>query len=171
MDRRTLLATGFASTISLLSGCSGVFGRNSSSESITVQGVSVGPSTDEEMSVYTTGTATLLDFFATWCAPCKPQMTVLRTVRESFDQESLSMLSITQESDEEAIREFWREYDGTWPVGIDTDLDASREYDVNSIPTLIVLSADGAEQFRHVGLASEQQLLDAVNRTIDESEN
>jgi thiol-disulfide isomerase/thioredoxin len=170
MDRRTFLAIGVASVAGGLSGCSGVLGQRDSQESVPLESVAVGPSPGGELPVQPEGTAALLDFFATWCAPCKPQMSTLRSVRETFDQESLSMLSVTQETDTDAVKQFWREYDGTWPVAVDADLVASRRYDVTSIPTLIVLSADGTEQLRHVGLASEQRLRDAVQDALDHSE-
>lgn len=170
MNRRRFLTTGVGSLAGSLAGCSGVFGDSSSRESVTLETVSVGPSSGGEAPVHPTGTAALLDFFATWCAPCKSRMSVLRSIRATFDQESLYMLSITQETDTATIKQFWREYDGAWPVAMDDERVASRQYDVTSIPTLIVLSADGTKRPRHVGLASEQRLRDAVSEAIEHSE-
>lgn len=170
MNRRTFLATGAVSLAGSLPGCSGVLGRGDSQEPVTLESVAVGPSPGGEVSVHPDGTAALLDFFATWCAPCKPQMATLRSIRDTFDAESLYMLSITQETDTDAVKQFWEEYEGTWPVALDDDLAASRRYDVTSIPTLVVLSADGTEQLRHVGLAGEERLRDAVQDVLDHSE-
>jgi thiol-disulfide isomerase/thioredoxin len=105
---------------------------------------------------------TLLDYWATWCAPCKPQMAELRTVRDRFPE--LHMLSITNERDGPAIRSFWREYEGTWPVARDTDLVTNERFGVTRMPTLLVFDADGAEVWRHVGLAAADSVLAAVER-------
>jgi thiol-disulfide isomerase/thioredoxin len=169
MDRRTFLATGAVTLTGSFTGCSGVLGPAESQEPVTLESVAVGPSPGGELSVRPDGTVALLDFFATWCAPCKPQMSTLRAIRETFDRESLYMLSITQETDTEAVTQFWEEYEGTWPVALDEDLAASRRYDVTAIPTLVVLSADGTEQLRHVGLASERRLRTTVKEALGES--
>lgn len=170
MDRRTFLATGVVGLSVSLPGCSGVLGQRESQESVTLESVAVGPSPGGEVPVHSDGTATLLDFFATWCAPCKPQMSTLGSIRETFGPDSLSMLSITQESDIEAVKEFWREYNGNWPVAMDEELVVSQQYNVTSIPTLVVLSADGTQQLRHVGLASKERLRDAIQEALDQSE-
>ncbi|WP_373189888.1 TlpA family protein disulfide reductase [Halolamina sp.] len=170
MDRRTFLATGSVTLTGSLTGCSGVLGRGESQEPVTLESVAVGLSPGGELLVHPDGAVALLDFFATWCAPCKPQMSTLRSIRETFDAESLYMLSITQETDTDAVKQFWQQYEGTWPVALDDELAASRRYDVTSIPTLVVLSADGTEQLRHVGLASERRLRDAAQEALEHSE-
>lgn len=102
----------------------------------------------------------LLDFFATWCAPCKPQMAELRTVREEFPD--LHMLSLTREDDPAAVESFWTEYDGTWPVAQDPRLEAFREYDITRIPTLLVLDGAGREVWRHSGLSAAEDVIGNV---------
>lgn len=106
------------------------------------------------------GEPALLDFWATWCAPCEPQMDELRAVRESFP--GLHLLSITNESDRGAIRSFWREHEGTWPVAVDTELRTNQRFDVTRIPTLLVVDADGRVVWDHVGLAAADTIREAL---------
>ena len=98
----------------------------------------------------------LIDFFATWCAPCKAQMKFLREVKSRFPR--VHLISITSERDEDAVRSFWTEYEGTWPVALDRELRATSEYGVDQIPTKIVVDTDGEELWRHVGLASAETI-------------
>lgn len=156
LTRRRLLASTGAGVTGLLAGCTG--GR-SSGDRLTVETLAVAGFPAETVPVKPTGKAVLLDFFATWCTPCKPQMAGLRRVRDRFDRETLHMLSITNEENERAVRSFWREYDGTWPVALDPSLKTNDRFGATRIPTLIVFSPDGTETWRHVGLAAAETMI------------
>lgn len=161
MQRRRFLATvgtavavGSAGCVSLSGGSDGGSG-DGGSDGATLQTLDVGGSPGGPMPVLPAEPA-LLDFWATWCAPCKPQMTELRAVHESFPE--VHMLSITNERDTAAVRDFWQEYEGTWAVAQDTELWTNERFNVTRMPTLLVFDADGNEVWRHVGLAAADSI-------------
>jgi thiol-disulfide isomerase/thioredoxin len=174
--RRRFLALAATATSGSLAGCvsgglgsgggsspTGTGGSDGAPEEDELRTLDVGGSPGGPMPVLPDGEPALLDFWATWCAPCKPQMEELRAVRAAFPD--VHMLSITNESETAAVRDFWQEYDGTWAVAQDTDLRTNERFGVNRIPTLLVFDADGTEQWRHVGLAAA----DSIERQLREA--
>jgi thiol-disulfide isomerase/thioredoxin len=120
-------------------------------ERLTVKGVEAPGSTSGQLTVNPPDTVSLVEFFATWCGPCKDQMSQLRRVRSEFSRDRVTFISITQENKPDAIREFWKEYDGTWRVGIDEKSEVTQKFDVRGYPTSVVLLPDGTVTARHVG--------------------
>lgn len=161
--RRDFLRASAPTTAVLISGC--ISGRDGS---LHLQSLDVSGSPGGRVPVAPSGMVSLLDFFATWCAPCKPQMRHLRAVRERFGTDEVSMLSITTENDRGAVGSFWERYDGTWPVALDPELKATQQFNVRRIPTLLVLSSTATETWRHVGLADTKTIGAKIEAAMNE---
>ncbi|MFD1600340.1 TlpA family protein disulfide reductase [Halobellus rarus] len=98
---------------------------------------------DGEVVLKPDGKIVLLNFFATWCRPCQEEMPEFRKLRAAYDTATLHMVSITPEVDEGLIKQFWDEYEGTWPVVKDPGLVATDRWNANSYPTNLVFDSDG----------------------------
>ena len=160
-SRRSFLGAASTALAGGLAGCLGsVLPGPDGDDGLTLEALDVGGSPGGELAVNPAGEATLLDFFATWCQPCKPQMAGLGEIRSQFPD--LAMRSVTNETDRAAVREFWRRYDGTWPVLVDPGAEAQQAYQPPGVPTLFVFDPEGTEVWRHTGLARTEAIADAV---------
>ncbi|MFC6941907.1 TlpA family protein disulfide reductase [Salinirubellus sp. GCM10025818] len=159
--RRSFLRAGLGAGVVTLAGCTSIAGSSGRSEgSATLRTYDVAGSPGGQVPVLPDGRVALLDWWATWCAPCKPQMGVLREIHERFPD--IHMLSITNEGEDAPIEEFWREHRGTWPVASDTELRTNERFGVDRIPTLLVFDTEGTDLWRHVGLAAADSVAEQL---------
>jgi thiol-disulfide isomerase/thioredoxin len=159
--RQLLRGAGVGATISL-AGCTGLVtnddsesgdaGANSDGSTEAPEdavgmalpsAVSEGSLPDGEIPVRREGVVTLVNFFATWCGPCQDEMPEFVELREAYDTDELYMVSITAEVDEGLIQQFWEDYDGSWPVAMDTELAATNEWGVTAYPTNLLFDQNG----------------------------
>lgn len=114
------------------------------------------PSNGELPSLYTLedagfsefrGKVVVVDCFATFCEPCKMEIPYLAEIDDKYGSEVV-VVSVGSMSDSaEKLRQFKHDYDMTWRVARDT-VGAFDRYDVEYIPTLVILDQNGNVHFR-----------------------
>jgi len=102
------------------------------------------------------GKVVLLDFWATWCVPCREALPHIPKVAKKFQGEPLLILSVSLDSEEQKWKEFIVKNEMTWPQYRDGSFRGpiSRLFAVNAIPTPSPSMPDGVLQDEHIGDAS-----------------
>lgn len=94
----------------------------------------------------------LLDFEATWCGPCGRGVPRLQSLHEAFADGGLRVLGVdVRETDREAIRAYFADRGGTYPVLMDSMGYYAGSWGVDTVPTYILVSREGEEVFRTAG--------------------
>ncbi len=91
------------------------------------------------------GQAVIVNFWATWCPPCRDEMPAFENVYRDLQDEGLLMLAVnTTDQDSEAdVRAFVAEYGLTFPIALDRRGEASRRYRITGMPTTFFIGRDG----------------------------
>jgi thiol-disulfide isomerase/thioredoxin len=113
------------------------------------------------------GSPVLLNFWATWCGPCRYEMPFLQDIYEEWQDDGLIIITINLRESSDKIRQFMKEYELTFPVLLDTGGEISRKYFVTGIPTTYFLDEYGVIKVKKVGsFTSKQQIEDYVKEII-----
>ncbi len=99
------------------------------------------------------GKPTVLNFWATWCAPCKAEMPEFEKMYGAYgDEVNFVMINVDGGASPVAIAsEFIAQNGYTFPVYADTDYSASYAYNARSIPLSVFIDKDGSVLQTHVG--------------------
>jgi peroxiredoxin len=102
------------------------------------------------------GKVVLLDFWATWCVPCREALPHIREVAKKFQGQPLVILSVSLDSDEQKWKDFIGKNEMTWPQYRDGGFTGpvAKIFGVNAIPHTFTIDADGVLQDEHIGDAS-----------------
>lgn len=97
------------------------------------------------------GKVVLVNFWATWCGPCKEEMPSLARLQKQFDPAQFVLLTVTTDLQRQGIAQFLSHLGVTLPVLFDEDQEVSRSFMVRGLPTTIVIGRDGTLLGRAVG--------------------
>ena len=108
----------------------------------------------------------LLDFWATWCSPCRMEMVELQSLQDKFKDNGFEVLSVNQGEAAEDVKRFIERKKYGFHVLLDSDGAASAKYGVRAIPTLVLVDKDGVIQWLQVGYESKSSQLEQKIRSL-----
>lgn len=121
------------------------------------------------------GKTVFLNFWATWCGPCRSEMPDIQKLYETYDTEGDNAVIILgvaapglgQEKDEAGIKAFLDESGYTYPTLMDTTGDLFSEYGISSFPTTFMIDREG-NVFGYVsGALNEDMMKNIIEQTLE----
>ena len=119
------------------------------------------------------GKVALIDFWATWCGPCKNALPHLREIAQKFEGQPLVVISISLDADEGTWKDFVAKNGMTWLQFRDGGFDGpmATQFNVKAIPTTFSIDANGFVQDRQVGDGDIEETLKKLIAQATETKN
>jgi thiol-disulfide isomerase/thioredoxin len=97
------------------------------------------------------GKVVLVNFWATWCEPCREEMPSIERLRASLGGRPFAVLAINLAEPESRIRKFLEAVPVGFPILLDRDTKTTRAWQAKVLPATYIVGPDGAIRYRHVG--------------------
>ena len=98
-----------------------------------------------------TGNVVLINFWASWCGPCREEMPLLNALHKKYQPLGFTVLGVNVEEDAKNARGFLKNFPVDFPVLLDNKNQVSKKYNVVAMPTTVVVDRDGNMRFLHKG--------------------
>ncbi len=119
------------------------------------------------------GKVVLLNFWATWCPPCREELTHVQTeIIDRFAGRPFVFLPVSREESHEAVAAFRQKTGYTFPMGIDSTRMIYDRYASNFIPRNFLIGPDGKILLASIGYDDKefQELIQAIEEALDKAE-
>lgn len=112
------------------------------------------------------GKPVVLNFWASWCTPCRAEMPYFETTYQSYRERDVVFLGLAVQDNVADSQAFLREVGVTYPTGPDDGNAITLRYQVTGMPTTFFITPDGRVVRRWIGAISEEQLVTMVEEIV-----
>jgi thiol-disulfide isomerase/thioredoxin len=103
------------------------------------------------------GKVVVLDFWASWCVPCRRSFPWLNSMHDKYADDGLVIVGVNLDKDRGEAELFLEEYPASFRIYFDDSKDLAREFDVIAMPSSYLLGRDGEVLKRHYGFKVKKQ--------------
>ena len=114
------------------------------------------------------GKVVLLDFWATWCPPCRESVPTIQSLHKKYAGKAFEIVGISGDSDEDSWKAFVAKNNMNWAEYLDSSEMMSEKFEVDSFPTYIVVDKEGVVRYRQSGFGTttQMELEDTINKAL-----
>lgn len=108
-----------------------------------------------------------INFFATWCPPCRGEMPDLEKIYQKYKDEDIVVLAVDLGEDKDTVKSFIEENKYNFNVLLDSDQTATEQYNITSIPVSVFIDKQGNIEAKQVGAMTMDQMESAIKLLIE----
>jgi thiol-disulfide isomerase/thioredoxin len=115
------------------------------------------------------GKVVMLNFWATWCPPCRAEMPGIERVYEQYHDQGFTVLAVNNAERATQVSAFASQYGLTFPVLLDYSADIQQQFGIKGYPTSLFLDGAGKVYAIHPGAATVAQLTNYIETGLQRS--
>jgi cytochrome c biogenesis protein CcmG, thiol:disulfide interchange protein DsbE len=97
------------------------------------------------------GHVVYLDFWASWCGPCRQSFPWMQTLMTTYAEQGLTIVAVNLDTDRADADKFLRQFKPTFDVRFDPAGELAASYNVKSMPSSVLIDRHGVTRFTHMG--------------------
>jgi len=97
------------------------------------------------------GEVVLINFWASWCGPCRQEMPILSELHDKYKAMGFTVLGVNVEENSSKARKLLKEIPVSFPVLFDNNSTVSKQYDVVAMPSTVLVDRNGNVRYLHKG--------------------
>ncbi|MBM7869138.1 thiol-disulfide isomerase/thioredoxin [Clostridium pascui] len=109
------------------------------------------------------GKKVFLNFWATWCSPCKAEMPEMEKLYQETKNSDLVILAVNLDEEKDTVQKFINSNKYNFPVLLDTGNIVAGKYEVVSIPTSFFIDEEGNIVDKHIGAMTIEDMKNYIN--------
>ena len=116
------------------------------------------------------GQVVMLNFWASWCGPCRQEMPLLESIYRKYNRMGFTMIGVNVEPDSKSADEWLKATPVSFPILYDRDSKVSKLYNVAGMPSTVIIDRHGNLRKLHRGYqpGDENEYLDSIRALIRE---
>lgn len=116
------------------------------------------------------GNVVMLNFWASWCGPCRQEMPLLENIYQKYNKLGFVLLGVNVEPDSNAANDWLKATPVSFPILYDKESKVSRLYDVEGMPSTVIIDRTGRVRVLHRGYkpGDENEYLDSIRALVRE---
>ncbi len=113
------------------------------------------------------GEVVLVNFWASWCGPCRKEMPILNEIQKKFADKGVTVIGVNVDQRREKADKYLSEIHVEFPILFDTHGDVSELYSVMAMPSTAILDRQGNIRLIHAGYKSgDEKIYDKIIETL-----
>jgi thiol-disulfide isomerase/thioredoxin len=104
------------------------------------------------------GDVVLINFWASWCGPCREELPYLEALQQEYSDLGFTILAVNVDEDPSKADILLNDIAVSFPVLFDVNDDVSKLYDVQAMPTTVIVDRDGNQRLLHKGYKSGDEV-------------
>jgi len=115
------------------------------------------------------GQAAVINFWATWCAPCEDELPDFQAVWDEYREQDVVFVGIAVQGEDERtdVEGMTSRFEITYPLGMDSDGTIFPAYGITGVPETFVVDAEGRVAYVHIGPASAEVLREELDSLLE----